>query len=224
MSNAPGQIKPEIDLRKSWSFIRDQGARPTCLACATSDAHAFVQKSAPLSVEYLFYRSVQRSITRDPALGLTFEQVGDALMHEGQPLEKEWPYAPKQPDPWDPPTITQRWYADLAKRKKDAVQQIAHLLRDGLPVVLGIKISAAFIGPALPNAVVPGAGNGFAGHAVLAVGLGNDNMGQTYFLIRNSWGTAWGNNGHAWLEVEYLDDKLIGFSHVAVLQEKDEGQ
>jgi hypothetical protein len=224
MSGGTGQIEPEVDLRESWEFLRDQGSRPTCLACATSDAHVHLQKCAPLSVEYLFFQSVQRSTAKDPTSGLTFEQVGDALIHEGQPLEHEWPYAQAQPSSWAPPAITRRWYADLGSRKKDAAEEIARLLRGGHPVVLGLRISAAFIGPALPNATIPGVGSGFGGHAVLAVGLGSDDAGRMHFLIRNSWGVAWGSNGHAWLDSAYFDDKLIGFSHVFALQEKDGSQ
>jgi len=34
-------------------------------------------------------------------------------------------------------------------------------------------------------------------HAITAVGYGTDESGQDYYLVRNSWGKGWGDEGYA---------------------------
>ena len=40
-------------------------------------------------------------------------------------------------------------------------------------------------------------------HAILLGGYSRRNDGKRYFIIRNSWGTAWGQNGYAYLAYDY---------------------
>ena len=42
-------------------------------------------------------------------------------------------------------------------------------------------------------------------HAVVAVGLGESTGGAQYVRVRNSWGVNWGDQGQAWLPIEYID-------------------
>lgn len=85
---------------------------------------------------------------------------------------------------------------------------LARELLQGRPVVLLVHVTSQFqnadnttgrIDPPPPSAPKEGL------HAVLCVGHGEDNTAKSHFLIRNSWGEAWGAGGYGWLPSDYLD-------------------
>jgi aminopeptidase C len=52
-------------------------------------------------------------------------------------------------------------------------------------------------------------------HAVIAVAHGTANKQRT-IMMRNSWGSAWGNGGYAWLSENYLLPRIFA---LAILKE-----
>jgi hypothetical protein len=80
------------DLRPMFGSARDQGMRPTCLAFATSDAHAALRPPwNALSCEFAFYHA-QRRAGRHPSAGASLGSMLAALEGDGQPIEADWPY------------------------------------------------------------------------------------------------------------------------------------
>lgn len=204
------ELAVRIDLRAAWPAARDQGGRPACLACASSDAHSYSRDfNQPLSAEFLFFHATQLMPTPAKARGLTFTAADQALRQQGQPTESEWRYSHTQPVPWAPPTVSQRWYGALSPGVPDK-SAVIKVLEKKQPVVLGLKLTAAFLAPSRAPHIIPASGSGYGGHAVLAVGFGHHVQFGELILIRNSWGPRWGDMGHAWLCANYLDDKLIG--------------
>lgn len=214
-----GGIAVQADMRGAWTGVRDQGARPTCLACVVSDAHAHAHGlDHRLSAEYLFYAGFKRAPLLKVAYGLTLVAAHQALRNDGQPNEVEWPYQPTTPDPWVPPAVTKMWRGGLNSCATGAAGVISSL-QAGLPVVLGLRLVPGFNRVQNPPHIIDTSGKPAGGHAVLGVGLGSSvaDGGIDLVLIRNSWGFRWGASGCAWLPMDYLSNNLVGAGTIAAV-------
>ena len=198
-------VSVNVDLRVTLGPVRDQHARPTCLAMAVTTAHEHARGSnIPLSPEYLHY-FISNSQTAAP---MTFPAAIDALAEPGQAKDVDCPYqSTDPPSSWAPPTTG----IHLFRRLSDSVphgtgDDIAALLRGQQVPVIAISLPPGMYQPTAPWVIPPdGTIEGF--HAVAVVGLGNHN-GTRCFLIRNSWGSSWGMDGHAWLTDSFLSRHL----------------
>jgi hypothetical protein len=91
------------------------------------------------------------------------------------------------------------------------VNAIRQNLAHGAPVVIGMMVGPSFMQPMMGKDLwEPAEGDrsleGFGGHALCVVGYDDKKYGGA-FLIMNSWGSEWGNNGFAW--VRYGDFKYF---------------
>ncbi len=189
-----------LDARPVLGPVRDQGARPTCLAHATTTAHEHARGSTvPLSAEYLHHFASANDRSHE---GVNFPSVSRALSDPGQPTETDCPYHPKEhPVSWTPPTgvTLYRRQSTAPRRTPDHVEA---LLTAGHAPVLGISTTDAFYAPA-PPWVLSSTGPIRGLHAVVAVGVGTTHITRC-FLIRNSWGTTWADAGHAWIDDDFI--------------------
>lgn len=202
--------------------VRDQGARPTCLAFAASDLHAGVREAwTPLSCEFLFYHAQCRA-GRPPTVGATLPATLDALRYDGQPREGGWPYLDVLPTDvalWRPPPDAGEVYRRAGEERPDMISEIVAMLDRGRSVLVLLYLSVSFdmAGPGgLVNPPVSERPDVTRRHAVIAVGYGVYES-QHAILVRNSWGDGWGMGGHAWLTGSFLKPRLFG---LAVLKEK----
>lgn len=207
------------DVRAKFGAARDQGSRPTCLAFATSDVHAAARASSfiPLSAEFLYFHAVKHSVPPQADRGVTLTAVESALSTDGQPLETGWPYLSSLPHPiskWVPPNGLTVFRQMLSRRSR-SVEAVITALDADRPVLLVLKISEAFYTPAPDGQVSTLNTDADVGyHAVVAVAHGLSGT-DPVILVRNSWGQDWGLSGHAWLDSEYVSDRLNSASIIA---------
>ncbi|MCA9045881.1 MAG: hypothetical protein KDA69_16260, partial [Planctomycetaceae bacterium] len=99
----------------------------------------------------------------------------------------------------------------------DIMNRLWANLAGGLPAMFGFTVYSSIYDHDVQNTgciPFPAATEGIeGGHAVCAVGYDDDkvitnpnnNESTTgAFLIRNSWGTGWGESGYGWLPYEYV--------------------
>lgn len=213
-----------VDLRTMFGPVRNQGARPTCLAFAASDTHAALRAGwMPLSCEYAFYQA-QRRAGLPPNKGAYLASMLDALREDGQPEENGWPYLTSTPadfGSWAPPTEVGALFGRNGAMSAHSVDKIIQELDRGRPIIILLMLSRAFYTVSSQGVVDPIAGEmpePQRRHAVIAVGHGTVN-GQRAILVRNSWGPRWGDAGYGWLTERFLGPRI--YQAAMLLEEID---
>lgn len=200
-------IDVEVNHSDRLGSSRDQGVRPTCLAFATSDLNAFANETPHLSVEFMCHYAAKLEKDWQPGDGFTMEQILAAVESPGQPEEGIYPYRRDSQDAplHVPPPNLQPLYVGQPKGRGLSLADVVAQLRSGRAVGVVVAVTKSLFYPAsgiveFDPYVIP---EQF--HAMVAVGVGTHRQSnEQYILLRNSWGTGWGSQGHAWVSERHL--------------------
>jgi C1A family cysteine protease len=230
-SIAAGKPKPglpaSVDLRPWCSPIENQGNLGSCTAHAGVGLVEYFERRAfntYLDASRRFLYKVTRNLLHwQGDTGAFLRSTMKSMVLFGVPPEEYWRYDIAHFDD-EPPAFcyafaqnyqTIQYYRldPPGTTKSDLLNRVRQLLAAGLPAMFGFTVysSISTVGSD-GNIPYPSAGEKVVGgHAIDVVGYDD---GRTIgkqkgaFLIRNSWGTAWGDQGYGWLPYAYLESGL----------------
>jgi C1A family cysteine protease len=209
---APLALPPHIDLRPTCSPVENQGNLGSCTGNALAGAIEFLERKdgvpfVDASRLFIYYneRAMEGTVKSDA--GAMIRDGIKALKNQGVCSEKSWPY------------VTTKFavkpgaacYKEALKRQITSYHRILTLdemracLAEGFPFVFGFTVYESFESQEVARTGIvqmpqPNE-RSIGGHAVLAVGY--DDV-QRRFIVRNSWGTGWGQKGYFTIQYEYL--------------------
>jgi C1A family cysteine protease len=211
----------KIDLRTNCPDIYDQGQLGSCTANAICGAYEYDEikdygkKSDVLpSRLFLYYneRKIEGTVSYDS--GATLRDGMKSIVNDGICTEQYWPYDIYKYNVEPPSNCYENATKNKALQYTRLYQQLSQLqtcLANGFPFVFGIKVYDSFESKEVQTTgIVPmpniTSERFLGGHALMAIGY---DVEKKYFIIRNSWGVEWGDNGYCYIPFDYLIDRNL---------------
>uniref|UniRef100_A0A6C0B995 Peptidase C1A papain C-terminal domain-containing protein n=1 Tax=viral metagenome TaxID=1070528 RepID=A0A6C0B995_9ZZZZ len=207
----PAAITASVDLRAKMPLIYDQGSLGSCTANALCGLLAYDNSKIQGSILFVYYneRVIEGTIKEDA--GATLEDGVKSLIKYGVCLETDWPYNISKFAVCPPPkcytnALQHRVLQKNTRNIKNDLKSMKQCLSNKLPFVVGILVYESFESQAVATTgMVPMPNTQkeklLGGHAILCVGY-NDKL--QVWIMRNSWGSTWGDKGYFYLPYAYL--------------------
>jgi C1A family cysteine protease len=232
-----------IDLRQHFNAVKNQGQLGSCLAFSLTSIFEYIIKvnkvreltknksgEIDLSESFLYYNARDVDTTGDVSVntdtGSRFLPAMQVLKEYGIALEKYWPYNEntfnnKPSEDAYKDALNRRLIKALNVNRQ--VDEMKSALSDGYPVAISLNLCKSFAE----------ANDGFISlpteeeiaellaeddtnkdknsrHAMVITGFSDD---LQMFVVRNSWGTEWGENGYCYVPYLYVsNEQLCNFS------------
>jgi len=226
-----------VDLRTWCSAVEDQKSLGSCTAHAAVGIVEYFQRRAfgkHIEGSRLFvYKATRNLMQVTGDTGAWLRNAMGALKLCGVPDEKYWPYTDAKPAfDNEPPSFVYAVADNYEALKyfchdpsganlpgKSVLQSVKKYLAAGIPAMFGFWGFPSFSSTDVKGGIpypCPGEKAEW-GHAIVAIGyddgkkIKNTKCNKTTtgaLLIRNSWGTTWGDQGYGWLAYDYVVNKL----------------
>ena len=229
------KMPPVVDLRRWCSPVEDQLSLGSCTAHAGAGIVEYFERRAfgkHIEASRLFlYKATRNMMQVSGDTGAWLRDTMGALVMCGVPAEKYWPYDTDKFD--NEPGSFVYALADNYQSLKyfchdplgldlpvtDILTSVKKYIETGIPSMFGFWGFQSFEESEQPGDIpYPCKGESAQwGHAVVAMGYDDnkrirntlcDTVTNGALLIRNSWGTDWGDDGYGWLPYDYILNRL----------------
>lgn len=233
-------LPASVSLRKYCPYPGDQEQYGTCTSWATTyhartiaeainngwtDRAAITRETfAPLFI----YHQIRLYSGDNCKNGTSVETALETLYKKGAPKYEDFKYKCVSGIPQEiftlasPFTIDDYFLLyDSYDSEEKKIRNTKKALAENRPVIIGMKVPKSFqyLGKS-PVWNKTETNNNGGGHAMCVVGYDNNKYGGA-FLIMNSWGTDWGDNGFVWVRYkDYAANSKYGYEMLVKKKEQ----
>ena len=226
-----------VDLRTKFPPVYDQGELGSCVFNACDGAYGFemMKQGEPyvsMSRLFMYYNTRVAEGTVDQDSGAEIKdavyQIGSYDDAHGTCTEELWPYditkfTVKPTD--ECYTNAKLHHVVKAERIQQDLTDLKQSLLDGYPVIFGFQVYESFETEAVAKTgkmPMPAPGEKLlGGHGVVLAGFDDT---QSVFIVRNSWGTSWGDAGYFYMPYDFIvkPDYASDFWSIRLVQDQDQ--
>ena len=214
-STSASRLPAKVDLRRWLTAVEDQQQSNSCTANAVAGAYEYLLKrhhsesAYDISRLFVYYNARRLADPNNISdQGSSIQLAIESLKRDGACAEDTWPFNLQQVNAepsGDAYEEAGNFLVEEAELVPTNLNLWRHAIASGHPIIFGIKLFQSF--DQLRKGVVPDPTGQDAGrdshgnHAMLCVGFSDPDR---VFIVRNSWGTTWGEQGYCYIPYSYM--------------------
>lgn len=227
-----GKLPSEADLRQDFTVIKDQGSLGSCTAFAVVAAYEYLlkrDKKQDIDLSELFaYQNARSRMSEERKAegeGTSIYDMIKGMGEDGICLENLHPYVTEnlpEPSPEAREEAQGRKITKALNVNCD-LHDFKSALSQGYPIIISLRLFESFD---QPTGFIPRptdderAREDHANHAMVVCGYSDNDR---VFIVRNSWGTRFGDKGYCYIPYSYITDPEL-MNQACVITEISEAE